>query len=186
MCRSLPVPQVDSRRSALRGSWRASASGSVASASPARSASSITASSHTGPSYHQWPSSSVSSAQTTRAGRARAARYASARRITWSTKCAACSRARRVGGVAVVGPAAVRPCPHAVDRLRVVVPVDRVRRVAAVVPHQRNRAPVERDGDRTARGDRLEVVERIGRPASGRRRKPRTPARARWSSTPGR
>ncbi len=67
-----------------------------------------------------------------------------------------------VGGVAVVGLAPVRPGPHPVDRLRVVVPIDGVRGVAAVVPHQRNRAPVERDGDRPARRDRLEVVERIG------------------------
>ena len=61
--KSLRAPQVEASRSRRSAPTRSMPSLSVTSSRPARGASSSTARSHCCPSYHQWPSSSVSSAQ---------------------------------------------------------------------------------------------------------------------------
>jgi hypothetical protein len=62
--RGLPQLVTGSSRGAGTAGWRRTASSSGASSRPCAGASSSTASSHHGPSCHQWPSSSVSTAQT--------------------------------------------------------------------------------------------------------------------------
>ncbi len=114
------------------------------------------------PSYHQCPSSSVSSAQTTNGGRPRAARYASQRRDDVSDEFAGVLSRSRASGLAVVRAAADRERPQAVERGRVVVPVDGIGRVPRAVPDQRDRLPVDRHRDRAGRGrQRLELGEGV-------------------------
>ena len=103
------------------GSTRSIPSLTVTSSSPWRGASSSTAASQAGPSYHQWPSSSVSSAQQSSppsATRARGALHEVARVLA----------GERQRGLAVVGAAGVVPGLEVVDGAAVVVAVGAVRR----------------------------------------------------------
>ena len=62
--KSLSSPQLARRSGRRSGSWSSSAFGTVTSRTPAAAAPSSTAASQSGPSDHQWPSSSVSIAKT--------------------------------------------------------------------------------------------------------------------------
>src|SRR4051794_23841979 len=64
--KSLSLPQLDATSGRSTGSIDSSAAGSVTSSTPAAGASASTARRNSGPSYHQWPISSVSSAQQSR------------------------------------------------------------------------------------------------------------------------
>ena len=78
---------------ARTGGTRSTPSSSVTRSRPWEAASSNTASSQICPSYHQWPSSSVSSAKVSRPARPRSARWRSRRSMQRATKSRACSRA---------------------------------------------------------------------------------------------
>ena len=150
------MPQVEGASSSCWVSARSMPSLTVTRSRPWRGASSSTAASQAGPSYHQWPSSSVSSAQQSSPPPA----TRSDRTLDEVARVLAGQRERRL---AVVRPAGVVPRPEVVHGAAVVVAVGVVDRVAvAVVPDQLDRLPVDRHGHRPGLGgDRAEVVEAL-------------------------
>ena len=173
-------PTTTPPAAAPRGSWRSSAAGRVVSARPRASACRDhllepprplvppvaeqlgveRADDQRGPPA-RGPVGVARARSRARRSRARA-RARAPRRASWS-----------------YGAPPLRPRAHPVDRLRVVVAVDGIGGIAALVPHERDRLPVERHRDRAAGRHRLELVERVAVMRSGRRRRrarPRPPA----------
>ena len=143
--KSLSLPQVEGASGRAAGSASSTPSDTVTSRTPCASASSNTARSQSSPSYHQWPSSSVSSAQQSRPPSASfsAARAHEVARV----------RARELErGVVVVRLAGVVPRLQVVDGPAPVVAVGAVRGVAALVaPDELDRLPVDRHAPRAPR-----------------------------------
>ena len=175
-----PCPQVDAARSASLCLGRARCpSLTVTSSRPWRGASSSTAASQAGPSYHQWPSSSVSSAQQSSppSGDAGDRPLHEVARVL----ARECQR-----GLAVVRVAGVAPRLEVVHGAAVVVAVGAVRRVAvAVVPDQLDGRPVDRHGHRAGLGRDRAAGGRSPAPRVWSTQNARTPWSARSRSSPG-
>ena len=126
------------------GSRRSSASSSRTSSRPCREHSSTTASSHAIPSYHQCPSSSVSSAQTARPPPGRPAPSRLQALAGAGDEVRGVLPGERERALVVVGLAVVAPRRVVVDGVVVVVAVDAGGRVAVVAPDERHRRAVDR------------------------------------------
>ena len=138
------------------------------------------------PSDHQWPSSSVSIAKTSRPRRPRRRAYSRRRAAAAARNSPAWRRAARRRRRRVVGAAADLPDPHAAQRLAGELGVGGVGGVAVERPEPLDRLPVDRQRHRAGLGgDRRQRVERLLGGALWSTQNQLTPCSARRHSSPG-